>query len=417
MTILGPLIMGGFISLAMWLSLNEHETQLALVIDQTKGAFVNKFESNDDVVFSYSTDSLQKSLKTFKESPFHLIVFIPRNIAYNNEIVIHHKKFPSFQVEKHISNEVEKALDIVKIKLFKINQNVFDRVKTKLKVKKDDFNSKTDDRYKYEMFAVGMGFSIVIFFFIFFYGVQVMRGVLEEKTNRIIEVIISSVKPFQLMMGKIIGNGLVGLTQFALWIILTSTILTIVPPLLSNDIQKLENASSKQLTTQLQQLDKDADTQVKVNYAWDLMKRVNWPLMISMFLFYFICGYLLYGSLYAAVGSAVDSEAESQQLSLIITAPLMFAYMIMSTAIQNPESAAITWLSIIPFTSPIVMLFRVAGGIKPEDLWQLYLSMSLLIGTFMGSTWLSGRIYRTGILMYGKKASFKELWKWIRYSS
>ena len=250
-----------------------------------------------------------------------------------------------------------------------------------------------------------------------------MRGVLEEKTNRIIEVIISSVKPFELMMGKIIGVGLVSLTQFALWIILTLGIFgiaqaTILESYYSADQITEQIQTTPEISQELQaQSNGDKTGLLDPN---NIINRTNWPVMIALFFFYFLGGYFLYGALFAAVGAAVDNETDSQQFMVPITSPLILAYVFATTIIQNPEGSIAFWLSIFPLTSPIIMLVRVALGVGDGGIpiWEVALSMGLLIlfVTFIGTVWFAAKIYRVGILMSGK-TSYKELWKWLKYNN
>jgi len=257
--------------------------------------------------------------------------------------------------------------------------------------------------------------------FIFMFGTQVLRGVIEEKTSRIIEVIISSVKPFQLMMGKIIGVAFVGLTQFVLWIILTLSFITIAQTALSDSFNF--NKTEKELVVNNKTINNEVLTQIstdkqfknqEINGILESISSFNYELIILSFLFYFLFGYLLYAALFAAVGSAVDSEADTQQFMLPITIPLIFGILMSQYVINNPEGSLAFWLSIIPFTSPIIMMVRIPFGVPMFD---LVLSMFMLIAGFVCCTWFAAKIYRTGILMYGKKVNFKELWKWIRFSS
>ena len=244
-----------------------------------------------------------------------------------------------------------------------------------------------------------------------------MRGVMEEKQNRVVEVLISSVRPFQLMMGKIIGIALVGFIQFVLWIVITTTLITVGSAILLHDKFDPKAVSEMQMTKQMQdQLGEQAGSSVPDMDDVKIVKALNkidLPLTLGMFLFYFIGGYLLYSSMLAAIGSAVDSESDTQQFMFPVTMPMMLAIIIAQTAVYNPGSPIVFWCSLIPFTSPVVMMVRVAMGSAPA--WQLILSMVLLVATFIGTTWLAGRIYRTGILMYGKKVSWKELGKWLFY--
>jgi ABC-2 type transport system permease protein len=262
---------------------------------------------------------------------------------------------------------------------------------------------------------LGFGGAILIYFFIFFFGVQVMRGVIEEKTSRIIEVIVSSVKPFQLMLGKIVGIALVGLTQFLLWIILTFSIISVAQGFLPKEMQRQISQAE-----QMEEFIPDApDQQKKDQNAKNILAElsynlslINFPLILFSFLFYFMGGYLLYGALFAAIGSAVDSEADTQQFMWPVTIPLVLAFVLAQSVISNPDGAMAFWLSVIPFTSPIIMMVRIPFGVSVNE---LLISMTVLIASFIFITWLAGKIYRTGILMYGKKPSYKEMWKWIRY--
>tara|TARA_B110000908_G_scaffold131742_1_gene155090 strand:- start:190 stop:894 length:705 start_codon:yes stop_codon:yes gene_type:complete len=233
------------------------------------------------------------------------------------------------------------------------------------------------------------------------YGTMVMRGVIEEKTSRIVEVIISSVKPFQLMMGKILGVALVGLTQFILWILLTFAIATIA---------ELMFMDASSMATELN----SAQESVLLSEISNLTGGINLMHIFISFIFYFLAGYLMYSSLFAAVGSAVDAEADTQQFVLPITIPLILSFILIQPIMENPDGSLAFWMSMIPFTSPVIMMVRLPFGV---DNWELALSAGILISSFILSTWFAGKIYRTGILMYGKKASYKELWKWLTYKN
>lgn len=263
-------------------------------------------------------------------------------------------------------------------------------------------------------YGIGYACGVLIYILTFIYGAAVMRGVMEEKTNRIAEVIVSSVRPFQLMMGKITGIGAVGLTQFLLWITLIVGLVVAVQGLIPrdtwNEVQQMQqatamgNASAARASEAAQQI-------FKVKSALDT---ANWGLIIFCFLFYFIGGYLFYSALFAAVGSAVNEDPqEAQSLMLPITMPVIFSFILMSIAVQDPGGSLATWASIIPFSSPIVMMARIPFGVPGTVAWwQLGLSMLLLILGFLSTVWLAGKIYRTGILLYGKKATWKTMWKW-----
>jgi ABC-2 type transport system permease protein len=261
-------------------------------------------------------------------------------------------------------------------------------------------------------YGIGYGSGFLIYITLLIYGTMVMRGVTEEKTNRIAEVIVSSVKPFQLMIGKIIGIGAVGLTQFFIWIILLVGLMSAASAFLPREtLQQAQESTQEIPSGSVKAAAGAADGFAAFS---DTLNQANWFLIIGCFLFYFLFGYLFYASLFAAVGSTVNEDAQdAQSLQLPITMPIIVSIMIMINAITNPSGSLATWASLIPFFSPVVMMARIPFGIPGTvPYWQLLLSMLLLVGGFLVTTWLSAKIYRTGILMYGKKASWKEMWKW-----
>jgi ABC-2 type transport system permease protein len=261
--------------------------------------------------------------------------------------------------------------------------------------------------------AIGIFSGILIYLTMFIFGAMVMRGVMEEKTNRIAEVIVSSIKPFQLMLGKILGIGAVGLTQLVLWIILIFGLFTVAQLFIPSDV--MEQVKELQKMQQNGALPMGggmafSDQANKISDMMTTMSNVPWGKIIFCFIFYFLGGYLFYASLFAAVGSVINEDPqEAQSLMLPITMPIIFGFIILSSNITTPDSPAMFWGSIIPFTSPIVMMGRVASDVP---WWQLALSMALLVAGFLSTVWLAGKIYRTGILLYGKKTSWKEMFKW-----
>ncbi len=263
--------------------------------------------------------------------------------------------------------------------------------------------------------------GFLMYMLVFMFGAQVMRGVIEEKTSRVVEVIVSSVKPLQLMMGKIIGIALVGLTQFLIWVFLTIAIAGVV----KSTVLKKENLTeiTQNVTKSIMNGDQQAAVQTQGTEMTPQMAEFSkifnnamnqpWGLIIICFIFYFITGYLLYASIFAAIGSAVDNETETQQFMLPVTIPIILALMVAMGTMQNPESSLSFWCSLIPLTSPVVMVARLPFGVP---YWQIAVSMVLMVVTFIAFVWMAAKIYRTGILMYGKKTSWKEMWKWLRYS-
>ncbi|HSW67219.1 MAG TPA: ABC transporter permease, partial [Bacteroidales bacterium] len=301
-----------------------------------------------------------------------------------------------------------------------IDEDILRSIETDVRINTIKLHESGKEEKKYTEIATVLGFiaAIVIYIFIFMFGTMVMRGVIEEKTNRIVEVIVSSVKPFQLMIGKIVGVGLVGLTQFLLWVVLT---LIIVTGFQQAFPEKFRLSYTEQAATMEARLPSATPiatpteqqlAETAISRVIEGMMSINFGVVIFSFVFFFIGGFLLYGALFAAIGAAVDSETDSQQFMLPITIPLIFSIIMAQYVINDPNGPLSFWLSVIPFTSPIIMMIRIPFGVPYFD---LILSMFLLVLGFLGTTWLAGKIYRTGILMYGKKVNYAELWKWVRY--
>ena len=420
MSLLGPLIMAGVLTFAMWTSIEESDDQKILVIDDNY-PFFEKLDGSDKLSYSIMDISLPKGEALLEVSDYTALLYLPENILQSKSGQLIFKKQPSIKVQRQIEETVQQYLEISKLKEFDITEGDYNRLKAPFNLLTFQFKGAGAEAEETNMLPaiVGLVFGILIYFFIFMYSVQVMRGVIEEKTNRIIEVMISSVKPFQLMMGKIIGVGAVGLTQFALWILLTLVLALGGQFLVLGD--KYDAAQVKTPMTDMVQQQVDQEQSLNLtrlsqkDNLFNKIRRINFPVMIAVFIFYFLGGYLLYSALMAAVGSAVDNDTDTQQFIFPITFPLLLAYILSFNVFENPSSDMAIWLSIIPLTSPVIMMIRVAIGIESADMWQVYLSMALLVGSFIGAVWMSGKIYRVGILMYGKKPSLKEIFKWLKY--
>lgn len=418
MTILAPILMSGIFITVFLLDKVDTEEKTIGVIDHT-GIFVNKFKESERVKFVYLNEDLGKARKESKSRGFFGVLDIPatENIStLEKAVVFYSESQPGIDVVSKIKYTLEKEINAQKYIAAGIDEAKLNLIKTDVDIQTRDLENKETST----PLTTGVGFAggLLIYLFIFIYGAMVMRGVLEEKTSRIVEVIISSVKPFQLMMGKIIGVALVGLTQFLLWVILTTTIIFALTTSLmagksDKETMKMLMKSKPGMEYAMQQINKDADAKgenmAKISVMLD---SINFPLLIGMFIFYFIGGYMLYSALFAAIGAAVDSETDTQQFMLPVTVPLIIAYIAAATVINNPQGHVAFWFSIIPFTSPVVMMVRIPFGVPITD---LLLSMGLLILGFMFTTWMAAKIYRTGILMYGKKVTYKELWKWLRF--
>ncbi len=434
MTILGPLLMAGIMIVPLYIATMSNEAKTISVIDET-GFFFGKFKDADNLHFHYLVSDLGSAKASFKKSGDYALLYIPKTeLAVPSQAILYAESQVNMNVRSYVKNVMIKQIEELKLeaKLKDIQPNVDAKLTTddilrSIKATIDISTIKLGDEGKEEKsypevsMILGMSGGILIYFFIFLFGSQVMRGVIEEKTSRIVEVIISSVKPFQLMIGKIVGVGAVGLTQFLLWVVLTTVIVVGVTSTFSSKLPQ-KQATEKMLTTpgvsmnagSTVQMDATA-IQEKNEGVSEVLNRINsidFPVMIGAFLFYFLFGYLLYAALFAAIGSAVDSEADTQQFMLPITVPLIMAIVLAQYVIQEPQGTLSFWLSIIPLTSPVIMMVRIPFGVPYQE---VILSMSLMVLGFLGATWLAAKIYRTGILMYGKKVSYREISKWLKY--
>ncbi|MBS1647401.1 MAG: ABC transporter permease [Bacteroidetes bacterium] len=422
MSILGPVLVAGGFALMIWLSNQDKTEQKVLVVDESM-AFYKNIPDNDFIRFYFPDVKLQQAIKDFYKNDYTCILYIPYNIAQsgNAPVKLFYKKTPGFAVSQYLRDVMERKLYEFKLAANNINPDVIRNARQSIHVVNekiyengDSKESKTD-----AMSFIGFACGVLIFVFLTIYGAQVMRSVMEEKTNRVVEIIVSSVRPFQLMIGKIIGIALVGVTQFAIWLILSSVLTTAVSATL---LKKITADANKQIeqkeiiykqgsNTNIKELQK-ADSRLEAIEIINDLKGLDFTEIILCFFIYFVGGYLFYSALFAAIGSAIDSESDTQQFIMPITLPLVVAYMMSISVMQNPEGSIAFWGSMIPFTSPVVMLVRLPLGVP---LWQVCTSVVLLIAGFILTTWLAGRIYRTGILMYGKKVSWKEMIKWISY--
>ena len=395
MTFLAPLLMAGIMIVPLYLANENQEERVIAVSNQNK--ILNNLEDTESIKFSKIPDS---ELLTLKEN---LNQYIYYAIVLEDEkdiFTIFSKQQISVNVKSIIQNQLQRILEHNQLKELGIDIDLLEEKSNSLMLETKIIAQNGKDIQSNPEISMGIGFmcGILIYIFIFMYGTMVMRGVIEEKTNRIIEVIISSVKPFQLMLGKIIGVALVGITQFTLWVILTITISAFF------ELNMLdENINNETLIN---------TNSMIISEIYQLTSGIDLIQIINLFIFYFLSGYLLYSSLFAAVGSAVDSEADTQQFILPVTIPLILSFILMDPVMDNPSGSLAFWMSIIPFTSPVIMMVRLPFGI---DNWEIILSMSILIISFLSTTFLAAKVYRVGILMYGKKATYKEIFKWLKY--
>ncbi len=414
MTILSPLIMIGLILLVTYLSqLNNNKVKTVAVLDES-GIVKELFEDTETTKYHrFDNITLENAKQISKEKEYYGLLHVDELSSLESiskHINFYSEDSPSltlisdleFKLGEELTNlkMIEEDIDLEKIEASKINVNINQENFSGEKTSKIDSITKI---------AFGVATGYLLFMFIIIYGNMIMRSVIEEKTSRIVEIIISSVKPVQLMLGKIIGTSLAGVTQFVIWIVLGSILMVVLPFFLGIDISQMETPQ-QQMIQQAVESQGSGDLMQNIFLAVQSLPLLN---LVIAFVLFFLSGYLLYSSLYAAIGAAVDNETDTQQFMLPIIMPLILAvYVGGFTVIEDPHGTVSTIFSFIPFTSPVVMLMRIPFGVP---VWQQVLSLLILIGTFIFTVWFAAKIYRVGILMYGKKTSYKELIKWIKY--
>ncbi len=413
LTFLGPILMAAIYIIPIMLALNASNENMRIAVVDESHWFEDRFTNTKEHTFVNMPKQPIDSVKELvKSGIFDMAVYVPPtqlNIP-SNAVVYSLRQVP-MEVESYISNVMKKEIEDQKLMAKGVDPEIVSAVKTdvNLQIMRMDDKGNEKETFTKVQFALGIGLSMLVYMFIIFFGGQVMQGVSEEKTNRIIEVIISSVKPFQLMMGKIIGVSLVALTQFVLWILLTGALylgFSAFMGLSSPEILTSGTVMNQQISSN------DIMSNEAVQNIIQIAHSIDFGTIIGCFLIFFILGYLLYATLYAAIGSLVDNNTDSQQFTLPVTVPLIVAIISSFYIVNNPDSSLSVWLSMIPFTSPISMMVRIPFGVP---IWQIVLSVVILAGTFVAMTWFAAKIYRTGILMYGKKLSYKEIFKWLKY--
>jgi ABC-2 type transport system permease protein len=417
MTILGPLLMAGVMILPVYLAQKSDRVYHLLVVDET-GLFVDKINENRSLQFTFTPLDINTARKEAQKGRLDGVLYIMQESITKVSAPIYFEKQLGISNIEYIRSELQNILDDFQLQAeYGISTQELETRKIRVDVGLIDNQTETIGN-PLELSLLSLASGLVIYFFIFMFGALVMRGVIEEKTSRIVEVIISSVRPFQLMMGKILGVAMVGLTQFLLWIIFTGVIVAFVSVAFPDSFSP-DNMMQQQFSPPAQgvlpgdNLAINPDTNPVIEGLYALLERIPVAAILGGFIFYFLFGYLMYSAMFAAIGSAVDNEADLQQFMLPVTIPMIFAIVMSSFIMNNPQGPVAFWLSIIPFTSPITMMMRIP--FEPP-LWEVALSMGVLVVSFVAMTWVAAKIYRTGILMYGKKPTYRELWKWIRYS-
>jgi ABC-type Na+ efflux pump, permease component len=411
LTFLMPLMFAAMVFVPLWLSsFKSSDVYKIAIVDQT-GKYESLFENTDNYHFISSEKSLEEYSKADRKDIFAFLSITGDILEDNNAATLYSEK----QIPNDLSQIVNRAITR-KLEEEKIASYDIPNLEEIIKDSKVRFSIRTmkwaDDGSEKETSAklasvIGMVLTILIYMFIIMYGNMVMQGVMEEKTNRIVELIISSVKPFDLMMGKIVGIGLVGLTQVFLWGILTMALTIIIPIALGIGVNPDQMIAMQPSQNEMQALLAETNPDLLV-----LLNTINITEVGIFFILYFIGGYFLYASIFAAIGSAINNQEDSSQFMSPIIALMVFSLYAGMYSMNNPDGPLAFWCSIIPLTSPIVMMTRMPFDVP---LWEKLISLTLLYGTAILMTWFSGKIYRVGILMYGKKPSVKELIKWIKY--
>ena len=436
-TFLVPILFAAMMVVIFLIMGNTKERKMDVAVVDQSGIVMSHLESGDRVTYTdYSSeipDTIKAHLKDYGKDA--LVVVSPLDSAKKTVSVQAYSKDPlGVEFTGGLSRKVDDAVEEYRIAQYGIENlpQIMEDVKSNVRVAEYtlDESGKESVSESGIYMIISMLLGIIIWMFIMMFGGQVMSSVIEEKSSRVVEVLISSVKAVDLMFGKIIGIALVALTQFLLWIVLTVILTSAVSMFMGKDMLKSFSGDPQMMAQTVgmtpEQMEAiggvaavaDTTSTEAINSqpgglqtVMSTLSNIPWTKLIISFLIFFILGYLLYASLYAAIGSAVESVEDTQQLQMPITIPLMIAYLVILMAFQNPDSPVVVWTSMIPFTSPIVMLARIPYGVP---MWQLVLSIALLFFTFVGCAWLSAKIYKVGILMFGKKSTFKDLWKWLK---
>ena len=410
-SLLGPILITAIYAVPIWLAMQDKEVKRIEVVDES-GLFQTADLVDKEVEFKLVNKPVADLKANFAKEGYTALVHLPKDILTNGkDLKIYSEKNLSLSLKSSIERVIEKKVRAVLMKEAGIASEVYEKTQVDVgseTVTVSESGDETSSSSGGAMILAGV-MGMLLYITLLLYGSQVMNGVIEEKSSRIIEVIISSIKPYQLMLGKILGVGMVGLTQFLLWIVLTIGLSQVASKFYQTSPIQQKMEQVKKADPKVAKEINDASPMAEVT---KVIESTNIPLVIGGFLFYFLFGYLLYSSLFAAIGSAVESATEAQQFTFIVMLPIIAAFMMAQFTMQDPDSTMAFWASMIPFTSPINMMVRLPYGVPA---WELATSMTLLVLGFLACSWISARIYRIGILMYGKKVTVKEMAKWLFY--
>ncbi|MBX2894856.1 MAG: ABC transporter permease [Cyclobacteriaceae bacterium] len=415
-TILVPLIIPAIIGGLVYVAIKESESAKAETVHVLDESKLFKFENNKKFNFVAVDMPLEQAKKAYNETKDLALLYVPAiDINKPDGIAIYTKENPSIEKVGELESILAGQIHDFKLKEYNIDEAILKTLRPKVNLKQFNLTDKGEEKSSSSGLLYGLGFAlgILIYMFVLIYGIQIMQGVIDEKTSKIVEVIVSSVKPFQLMLGKILGIASVGLLQFIIWIVLITVLSSVTMGYFGAKMpqQQAMEQMNKSFSSNPEVKEAMNQQNGKVGEFLANASEIPFAKIAFVFVFYFLGGYLLYGALFAAVGSAVDSQQEAQQFQFPVTIPLLIGYLgLFMFILRDPHGPISFWLSVIPFTSPVAMVGRIAFGV-PD--WQLALSMVLLIGGFLLTTWIAGRIYRVGILMTGTKVSYKVLAKWF----
>ncbi|MCL3781679.1 ABC transporter permease [Prolixibacteraceae bacterium JC049] len=424
LTFLMPILFSSFIFIPILLDkIDTPEVNTIAVVDKSE-LFMNAFKETESLKYKYIDPvEFDEVKQKMKEKNFYALLMIPQNIYASNKAILYSDRQITMGTESTIRRQLENLMEkdkraqlIKELKVPDLEQRLRN---TNTSIKINSVKISEDGKAKKSSAglasAIGGVTGFLIYIFLIMFGQMVMASIMEEKTNRIVEVIVSSVKPFQLLVGKIVGVALVGLTQIVMWVVLSVILLFVAKSYFLGG--QIDAAQAQDLMAQSAGVDMAQVQQMggeKAQEIFEIINGIDFVSIIGFFAFFFIGGYLLYSSFFGAIGAAVDAQEDAQQFMLPIMLPIIISFMMMMIVVKNPDGALAFWGSMIPFTSPIVMMARVPYGVPA---WEMALSMSLLIASIIGAIWMASKIYRTGILMYGKKVSWKELFKWLRYKN
>lgn len=427
LTLLMPFLFAVLMFLPGYLATRENNDEQKVAVLDRSTIFLGQLDDSKSTTFHFIKEAEYEEVKSnLKNNEYYAVLDIPANILTSNKVVVFSNKQINVDVKSHIDRQIENKLEAQKRAELVARVGIPDleeqmkNTESRISVETIKMDGEGGGKKGSTEIAMGVGYAagFLIYMFVFIYGGMVMRGVLEEKQNRIVEVIISSAKPVQLMMGKILGLAAVGLTQVVIWVVLMGGIFFGAKSMFISD-EAMEQMAQAQSENIMMQSGPSAElmNSFEPNEFEQIVGQIegiNFPEIISMFLVFFILGYLLYSSLMAAIASAVDSEEDMQQFMLPITIPLIASIIMLMNVVKNPEGPLALWGSMIPLTSPIIMMVRIPFGVP---WYELAISIAILAASTYGAIWIAAKIYRTGILMYGKKPTWKEIGKWLTYKN